>query len=61
MNVLPTAPPMKLLPLLIMEVLRKYTDEDCHLSQSEIRQMLYVEYGLQPDRKTAPSPHRVSA
>ena len=38
--------------LLILEILRKYTDENHRLSQKDIADILKNEYGLQVDRKT---------
>ena len=41
----------KLLILDILEILRKYSDEDHRLSQKEIIQYLKTEYGMTADRK----------
>ena len=38
--------------LLILEILRKYTDENHRLSQKDIADILKNEYGLNVDRKT---------
>ena len=38
--------------LLILEILRKYTDENHRLSQKDIADILKNEYGLKVDRKT---------
>ncbi len=44
--------PKKLLIMNILDILRKYTDEDHRLSQQEIRDILRDEYGMDADRKT---------
>lgn len=41
----------KLLILNILDILRKYTDEDHRLSQREIEEILLNEYGMKADRK----------
>ena len=46
------APPKKMLPMNILEILRKYTDEDHRLSQKEIMDILKTEYNMTADRKT---------
>lgn len=49
-NVAPK-PAKKLLPMLILEILRTYTDENHHLSQREIREKLEELYDMKVDRK----------
>ena len=44
-------PPKKLLPLLILDVLRNYTDAEHQLSQKEILDILKKEYDMTADRK----------
>ena len=43
--------PKKLLILNILDILRKYSDEDHRLSQREIGEILKTEYGMAADRK----------
>ena len=43
--------PKKLLILNILDILRKYTDEDHRLSQKEIADILKNEYDMKADRK----------
>ena len=43
--------PKKLLILNILDILRKYTDEDHRLSQKEIAEILKNEYDMKADRK----------
>lgn len=43
--------PKKLLILNILDILRKYSDEDHRLSQREIGEILKAEYGMAADRK----------
>ena len=43
--------PKKLLILNILDILRKYSDEDHRLSQREIGEILKTEYGMTADRK----------
>ena len=47
-----TKPPKKLLPMLILDILRKYTDEDHKLSQRDILDILRTEYDMTADRKS---------
>lgn len=47
-----TKPPKKLLPMLILDILRKYTDEEHKLSQRDIRDILRDEYDMTADRKS---------
>ena len=46
-----TRPPKKLLPMLILDILRKYSDEDHRLSQRDIMDILKNEYDMSADRK----------
>lgn len=43
--------PKKLMILNILDILRKYTDEDHRLSQKEIADILKSEYQMSADRK----------
>ena len=47
-----TKPPKKLLPMLILDILRKYTDEEHKLSQRDIQDILRDEYDMTADRKS---------
>ena len=47
-----TKPPKKLLPMLILDILRKYTDEEHKLSQRDLRDILRDEYDMTADRKS---------
>ncbi|MGI6218028.1 MAG: helix-turn-helix transcriptional regulator [Coriobacteriales bacterium] len=52
MHIATTAkPPKKMLPLLILEILRERTDADHTLSQREIQDILESDYSLAVDRK----------
>ncbi|MBQ5559760.1 MAG: WYL domain-containing protein [Lachnospiraceae bacterium] len=42
----------KMLNMLILEILRKYTDEDYSLTQQEIIRLLGVNYGMECDRRS---------
>ena len=42
----------KMIPINILDILRKYTDEDHHLSQKEIADILENEYGMKVERKS---------
>ena len=44
--------PKKTLILNILDILRRYTDEDHRLSQKEIAEILRAEYGMEAERKT---------
>ena len=44
--------PKKMMILCILEILKKYTDENHRLSQKEISDLLNKEYGMQADRKS---------
>ena len=44
-------PSKGMLPLLIMEILRKHTDEEHTLDQKDILELLHSEYGLDVERK----------
>ena len=44
--------PKKTLILNILDILRRYTDEDHRLSQKEIAEILRTEYGMAAERKT---------
>ena len=46
-----TASPKKLLIMYILDILRRYTDENHRLSQREIADILVSEYGMTADRK----------
>lgn len=46
-----TMQPKKMLIINILDILRKYTDEDHRLSQKEILEILGTEYGMKADRK----------
>ncbi len=48
---MPVKPPKRLLILNILDILRRYTDEDHRLSQREIADILESEYDMMPDRK----------
>ena len=43
--------PKKLLIINILDILKKYTDEDHRLSQKEIAEILETEYDMKADRK----------
>ena len=43
--------PKKLLIINILDILKKYTDEDHRLSQKEIAEILETEYDMRADRK----------
>ena len=43
--------PKKLLIINILDILRKYTDEDHRLSQKEIADILKNEYGMKAERR----------
>ena len=45
-------PAKKLLPMLILDILRRKTDENHHLTQKEIRDILAAEYDMPADRKS---------
>ena len=47
-----TKPPKKLLPMLILDILRKYTDAEHKLSQRDILDILREEYDMTADRKS---------
>ena len=47
-----TKPPKKLLPMLILDILRKYTDAEHKLSQRDILDILRTEYDMTADRKS---------
>ena len=47
-----TAQPKKLLIMNILDILKRYTDEDHRLSQREIGEILEREYGMTADRKS---------
>ena len=47
-----TEPPKKLLIINILDILKKYTDEDHRLSQKEVVDILKTEYNMSVDRKT---------
>lgn len=46
------APPKKMLPMNILDILRKYSDENHRLSQKQIIDLLKSEYNTTADRKT---------
>lgn len=46
-----TKPSKKLLPMLILDILRKYTDSEHRLSQRDIMDILKTEYDMTADRK----------
>lgn len=46
-----TKPPKKLLPILILDILSKYTDADHRLSQRDILDILKNKYDMSTDRK----------
>jgi len=46
-----TKPPKKLLPMLILDILRKYSDAEHRLSQRDIMDILKNEYDMTADRK----------
>ena len=48
---MPVKPPRRLLILNILDILRRYTDENHRLSQREIADILESEYDMTPDRK----------
>lgn len=45
----------KMLNMLILEILRKYTDEDHALTQQEIIRLLDINYGMECDRRSVKS------
>jgi hypothetical protein len=45
------AVPKKMLPLCILEILKKHTDEDHTLDQKDILELLRVEYDMEVERK----------
>lgn len=47
-----TAQPKKLLILYLLDILKRYTDENHRLSQQRIGEILQREYGMRADRKT---------
>lgn len=49
---MPAKQPKKLLILNILDILRKYSDEDHRLSQKDIAEILKTEYGMSADRKS---------
>ena len=46
-----TKQPKKMIIINILDILRKYTDENHKLSQKEIQDMLHSEYNMKVDRK----------
>lgn len=46
-----TIPPKKMLIIDILDILKRYTDEDHRLSQKEIAEILENEYQMKVDRK----------
>ena len=48
---MPVKQPKKLLILNILDILRKYSDEDHRLSQKDIAEILKTEYDMTADRK----------
>ena len=46
-----TMQPKKLIIMNILDILKKYTDEDHRLSQKEIAEILETEYEMKVDRK----------
>lgn len=46
-----TGQPKKLLIINILDILKKYSDEDHRLSQKDIANILEREYGMSADRK----------
>lgn len=46
-----TRPPKKLLPMLILDILRNYSDAEHRLSQRDIMDILKTEYDMTADRK----------
>ena len=51
MDKLMVKPAKKLLPMLILDILRRKTDESHHLTQKEIGDILLAEYDMSADRK----------
>lgn len=49
---MPVKQPKKLLILNILDILRKYSDEDHRLSQKDIAEILKTEYDMTADRKS---------
>lgn len=47
-----TTPPKKLLILIILDILQKYSDENHRLSQKEIENILESEYSMKAERKS---------
>ena len=45
------AQPKKMLIINILEILRKYSDSNHRLSQKDIMDMLWCDYGMKVDRK----------
>lgn len=52
MDKLMVKPAKKLLPMLILDILRRKTDESHHLTQKEIGDILLAEYDMSADRKS---------
>ena len=50
-TVMDSMQPKKLLIINILDILKKYTDEDHRLSQKEIAEILETEYDMKADRK----------
>ena len=48
---MPVKQPKKLLIMNILDILRKYSDEEHRLSQKDIAEILKTEYDMTPDRK----------
>ena len=42
----------KMLMMMILDILKKYSDEDHHLTQQEIIRLLKSEYGMPCDRRS---------
>ena len=54
-----TIQPKKLMIINILDILKKYTDEDHRLSQKDIVDILKKEYSMPADRKAVKSPRYV--
>ena len=52
MEKLMVKPAKKLLPMLILDILRRKTDESHHLTQKEIGDILLAEHDMSADRKS---------
>ena len=42
----------KMLNMLILDILKRYSDEEHHLTQQEVMKLLKREYGMECDRRS---------